>query len=537
MKTRRDIIKTTLLTAAAAAAPTGATGGARGGESDDSRRSPGIWRRGVENQRVADLGDGTFLNPVLAGDFADPTVLRDGDEYFMTNTSHDANPGILLWRSRDLVNWRPIGPVLFQPLGSVWAMDLIKHEGRYFIYIPATPNGQQTILVMHASRIEGPWSDPIDLKIPAIDPGHVVGEDGKRYLFVNGGRRVPLTDDGLATAGALEHAYELWRYPEDWVVEMYAPEGPKFFWRDGFLYLIAAVGGTAGPPTSHMVVVSRSRSVHGPWEQCPHNPIVRTTSEAEPWWSRGHATIVEGPAGGWWMVYHGYENGYRTLGRQVLLEPVTWDDHGWPHAAGGDLSLPLAKPAGGRTPATGRPLSDDFTASKFGVQWRFFKPSPNEMARVRYDNGALVVAAKGRTPADCAPMTFSAGDHAYEIRVTLDDLKGAQGGMLLFYNERAYFGFGFDGRQMFTHVYGAEQDWMRMELRASRLYLRLTNDRQIVTMHYSTEGNAWTKHPWQFELSGVHQNVLGGFLSLCPALYACGAGDVRFREFRYRALA
>ena len=76
-----------------------------------------------------------------------------------------------------------------------------------------------------------------------------------------------------------------------------------------------------------------------------HNPIVRTVSAEEKWWSRGHATLVEGPAGDWWMVYHGYENGFWTLGRQALLDPVEWTDDGWFRAKGGDLSQPIAKPA------------------------------------------------------------------------------------------------------------------------------------------------------------------------------------------------
>lgn len=65
------------------------------------------WKRGVENQRQADLGDGTFLNPVLAGDPPDPSVLRDGDDYYLTLSSFDAYPGLPLWHSRGLVNWQP----------------------------------------------------------------------------------------------------------------------------------------------------------------------------------------------------------------------------------------------------------------------------------------------------------------------------------------------------------------------------------------------------------------------------------------------
>jgi xylan 1,4-beta-xylosidase len=531
MTSRRDLIKTAILGAAGAAVPAGALA------QRNAASAATTWRRGVENQRIADLGDGRFLNPVLAGDYADPTVLKDGDTYYMTNSSYDANPGIVLWRSHDLVNWAPIGPILHQPIGQVWAMDLIKHRGRYYLYIPATPGGRQTVMVMHARRIEGPWSAPIDLNISAIDPGHVVGEDGKRYLFVNGGRRVLLKDDGLATDGPLiDNAYDLWRYPDDWVVEMYAPEGPKFLKRNGYFYLVAAVGGTSGPPTSHMVVVSRSRSVFGPWEQCPHNPIVRTTSADQRWWSRGHATIVEGPGDDWWLVYHGYENGYRTIGRQVLLDPMEWTADGWPRALGGDLSLPLPKPRGAHAGLASFAFSDDFSTNKFGSQWRFFMPSPSESMRARFADGGLVLTGKGSGPADCSPITFTPGDHAYEASVDLDISSGGHGGLLLFYDQRAFLGFGFNGERMTTFSSGQRHDWVSGDVTATRLRLALVHERHVVTMRYSLDGQTWVQHPWQMETSGIHHNVFGGFLSLRPALFSCGAGQATFRDFRYRAL-
>lgn len=191
-------------------------------------------------------------------------------------------------------------------------MDLCKHDDRYFIYIPADPKGEGwSIYAIWADNIAGPWSEPVNLHIDGcIDPGHIVGEDGKRYLFVNGIRKIRLTDDGLATDGKLEMAYDPWRYPSDWIVENFAPEGPKLFRHNDWFYLVTAVGGTAGPVTGHMVIAARSKSIHGPWEHCPHNPLVRTQSEQEPWWSKGHATVVQGPEGDWWMVYHGYENGF-----------------------------------------------------------------------------------------------------------------------------------------------------------------------------------------------------------------------------------
>jgi beta-xylosidase len=61
---------------------------------------------------------------------------------------------------------------------------LVKHNGRFYVYIPARTPTYRSNYVIHSEKITGPWSEPVDLELPDhIDPGHVVGEDGKRYLF------------------------------------------------------------------------------------------------------------------------------------------------------------------------------------------------------------------------------------------------------------------------------------------------------------------------------------------------------------------
>ena len=497
------------------------------------------WARGIEGQRMADLGNGTFLNPILSGDHPDPTILKDGEDYYMTFSSFNSYPGIVIWHSKDLVNWEPVGPALFKNIGTVWALDLCKVGDRYYVYIPAIPPGKPwSTFVIWADHIEGPWSDPIDLGIEGcIDPGHAVGEDGKRYLFVNGIRKIRLTDDGLATDGTLEPAYQPWRYPDDWITENFAPEGPKLLRRGEYFYLVTAVGGTAGPVTGHMVIAARSRSIHGPWEHCPHNPLVRTLSDEEPWWSRGHATLVEGPAGDWWMVYHGYENGYRTLGRQTLLEPIEWTEDGWFRARGGDLGEPLLMPAGGTKVSHGLALSDDFTSSKFGVQWAFHDPAPDEMDRVHYGESSLTLKGDGTSPADSAPLTCIAVDRSYEVEVTME-LKGeAEGALLLYYNPKAFVGIGFTGEKAKTYQYATTEDWASVPLQGRRIRARITNDRNVITYHYSVDdGKTWRLHPTRMEVSGMHHNVFGGFLSLRIGICALGKGSVELSHFTYRAL-
>jgi beta-xylosidase len=442
----------------------------------------------------------------------------------------------MIWRSFDLINWEPVGPALSTPIGSVWAPDLVKHNGRFHVYIPARTSDYKSIYVISADTIEGPWSEPVDLQLHEhIDPAHIVGDGGIRYLFLSNGDLVPLSDDGLSTAGPVEHVYDPWRYPEDWDVECFCPEGPKMLRRNGWYYMLTAVGGTAGPPTGHMVIAARARNVRGPWEHAPNNPQVRTQSREEYWWSRGHASLIEGPAGDWWLISHGYENGYWTIGRQCLLEPVRWRDDGWFEAAAADIGAPLAIPEGGKKVSHGIPLTDDFSGDTLREQWAFYKPSPAEKDRVHITENTLHLAAKGAEPRDSSPLCFVCGDKSFVVEVEIDRDAGARGGLLLFYNDRMYCGLGFDDQGLVMHRTGLDRRRNEMP-RQRKLQLRLKNEQHIVTFYTRVEGEDGTKFDVQMETSGYHHNVAYDFLSLRPALYSAGTGAVRFRKLNYRAI-
>ncbi|ALL12515.1 family 43 glycosylhydrolase [Caulobacter henricii] len=534
---RRGALGSLLTGAAVSAVPAAGQAAQMGTLPGPAPAGVPTWARGIEGQRKADLGNGTFLNPILAGDRPDPSILKDGDNYYMTHSSFDAYPGLLIWHSRDLVNWTPVVASLKANIGSVWAPEICKHQGRYYIYIPAKFPGNNTSYVIWADRIEGPWSEPIDLKLPRyIDPGHVVDEQGVRWLFLSGGDRIQLAPDGLSTVGKPEHVYDPWRYPDDWDVEGFSPEGPKVMKKGDYYYLVTAVGGTAGPPTGHMVIVARAKSLAGPWEDHPRNPLVRTVDNAEKWWSRGHATLVEGPGGDWWTVYHGYENGFYTLGRQTLLAPVTWTKDGWFDIGGGDLAKPMRKPKGGKPGPHGMALSDDFTTDKLGVQWNFFDPKPGEADRISRKDGVLTLKGAGEAPSSGSPLIFVNGDQAYEIECEIEIEPETRAGLILFYDRQLYCGLGFDAKNFVTHQYGIERG-RPANPHGAKMLMRLRNTRHIVSFHTSGDGGTtWKRFDRGMEVSGYHHNVRGGFLMLKPGLYAAGKGSARFRNFRYRAL-
>ncbi len=496
-------------------------------------------RRGFDNQRVPDQGNGTFINPVLSGDRPDPAILKDGEDYYLTFSTFDAYPGLTIWHSRDLVNWRPLKPALERNIGAVWAPSLHKHQGRYLMYIPVKAQPANDIFVTHSDAIEGPWSDPEPLGLPAhIDPCFAQAEDGSCWLFLSGGDRVRLSDDGLTLAGAVEHVYDPWRYPADWVVEGFAPEGPKIHRIGEWFYMLTAVGGTAGPPTGHMVIAARARSLHGPWEQHPGNPLVRTRSRDEAWWSRGHASLVEAPDGSWWSLYHGFENGFWTLGRQCLLDPVTLTPDGWFRMTGGDLAQPLPKPGGeGGAVQHGMALSDDFSGPlAMGSKWAFFRPAPDESARLRVHEGTLHLQGKGEAPSSGSPLLLTAGDRSYAFECDIECAPGGRAGLILFYDDKLYCGLGFDAERFVTHQYGIERG-RPMNPHGARMRIRVTNEEHIVTFDTSGDGGkTWHRFDRGMEVSGYHHNVRGGFLMLRPGLYAAGPGAAAFRDFRFTAL-
>ncbi|MGN6369170.1 MAG: family 43 glycosylhydrolase [Phycisphaerae bacterium] len=493
------------------------------------------WARGIENQRKADLGNGKYLNPILPGDHPDPSIFKEGDDYYLTNSSFETYPGLLIWHSRDLVNWEPVGPALRKYVGSVWAPDLTKFHGKYYIYFPGVGrDGKKDNYVVTADNIKGPWSDPIDLHLGQIDPGHAVSADGHRFLFLSGGYMVPLAPDGLSTSGPMQKVYNGWPIPDDWIIEGFAQEGPKIMHHGDYYYMTLAEGGTAGPPTGHMVISARAKSLEGPWENSPYNPIIRAKDRDDTWWSRGHGTPVEGPGGQWYLVYHAYEKNFYTLGRQTLLEPIVWTNDGWFKSAGYDVAKPIPKPKGEAVP-NGFALSDDFSTNKMGLEWGFYKGDASDAHRYRYVNHALVIKGKGDSPANCSPLTCTAGDQAYQVEVEIHVDDHTRAGLLLFYDDHLYAGLGFDKDHFIMHRYGTERV-ARRESASSSLHIRIVNDRNIMTIYTSPDGTHWSHYPTSMDVSGYNHNTRGGFLALRPALYSAGTGQATFKNFQYHAL-
>lgn len=459
---------------------------------------------------------------ILSGDYPDPSVMRDGEDYYMTHSPFYYAPGFLIWHSRDLMNWEPVCRVMLEYEGSAMAPDLLKYKGKYYIYYPA----KGTNWVIWANDIKGPWSKPIDLKVSGIDPGHIADQEGNRYLYVDKGEVIRLTDDGLATIGQKQKVYEGWRYPNHWETECMCLESPKLNYHNGYYYLTSAQGGTAGPATSHMAVAARSKSVTGPWENSPYNPVVHTYSAHDNWWAKGHGTLIDDVNGNWWIVYHAYAKGYHTLGRSTLIEPIEWTADGWYRTK--STATPIKTDSSIKH---GLNLSDDFAGPEPGLQWTFWKEyAPQSLS---FKKQTLWMDAKGSTPSDARLLLTTAEDKNYETQVEVNVGKGNTAGLLLYYSEKAYAGVVSDGKD-FTIYRNAENSFTLPNKLGKRFLAKIQNQGNSVRLAVSKDGKEWTTLVENMDVSQLHHNNYGGFYALRIGLLSSGKGSAGFRQFRYR---
>jgi len=294
----------------------------------------------------------SYFNPILAGFYADPSVARVGDTFYLVNSSFSYFPGVPIFASKDLVHWNQLGHVLDRPeqlplhggvSRGIFAPTIRYHDGTFYMIttlIDTTGNFYVT-----ATNPAGPWSDPKPLpQVNGIDPSFFFDADGNAYIVYNGPppNNISLYDGHRAiwevrfdTASGkvtgtpkllINGGVDITRKPS-WI------EGPHLLTRNGFYYLIAAEGGTAD---QHSEVVFRSRSVEGPFVPFDGNPILSQrglpADRPNPVTSTGHADFVEASNGQWWAVFLGcrpYSAHLYNIGRETFLLPVTWKND-WP---------------------------------------------------------------------------------------------------------------------------------------------------------------------------------------------------------------
>src|SRR6187402_1409013 len=228
---------------------------------------------------------GQYRNPILAGFYPDPSIVRVGEDYYLVNSTFSWFPGIPVFHSRDLVHWRQIGNAIDRPnqlsfdgltiSKGVFAPAITWHDGTFYIVNTCVDCGGNFVIT--ARDPAGPWSDPAWLPtVEGIDPSLFFDDDGSAWLINNRAPAGGSTYDGHRALWIERFdpvGLKMLGHPKMVVDGGIEPgkkpiwiEGPHIYKRNGKYYLMAAEGGTS---VNHSEVILRADRVDGPYRPAP----------------------------------------------------------------------------------------------------------------------------------------------------------------------------------------------------------------------------------------------------------------------------
>lgn len=329
----------------------------------------------------------TFKNPIITGMNPDPSICRVGDDFYIVNSTFEYAPGLPIYHSKDLVNWKLIGYALTNekqnPLegsnasGGQYAPTIRYHNGTFYVIgTNYGGKGTQGISYVTATDPAGPWSDPIWIGAWYVDPSLEFINDTLYYLSPD--------NAGSFLLGIMDPATGKFIEPLKKVATGLggsSPEGPHFYKINDYYYIMSAEGGTG---YEHRDVIQRSKSPWGPYEPSPINPVLSNMNNKEhPFQAIGHADLVQLKDGSWWTVCLGIRpkgGKYQHLGRETFLAPITWNEEGWPKVGTtGVVEEEYQRPNLPLHPWEKEPIRDDFSSSTLGLSWNFVRnPHPED---------------------------------------------------------------------------------------------------------------------------------------------------------------
>lgn len=280
-----------------------------------------------------------YQNPVVRGFYPDPSVCYANGHFYLVCSSFQYFPGVPLFESDDLVNWKQIGHVLtrhsqvmldkVRSSGGVFAPTIRFHEGRF--YMVTNNNSTNENFYVYTDDIFGEWSDPVTVDQDGIDPS-LLFDDGHVYFLSNGsddeGRHgIVQCEIEAATGRKLSPSRCLWTGSGGRYIE-----SPHMYHIGGYYYLMVAEGGTE---YGHMVTYARSESVWGPFTDYALNPVLTNRNKAPGILQGiGHGDLIQKEDGSWYIVTLGFRQSdlwqpYHHLGRETFLTPVSFDTDGW----------------------------------------------------------------------------------------------------------------------------------------------------------------------------------------------------------------
>lgn len=484
-----------------------------------------------------------YRNPIVKGFYPDPSVCRAGDKFYMVCSSFQYFPGVPLFESDDLVNWKQIGHVLtrksqvmlekINSSGGVFAPTIRYNHGRF--YMVTTNSTTQENFYVYTDDIYGEWSEPITVEQGGIDPS-LYFEDGRAYFMSNG-----IDENGRGSIIQCEIEIETGRKLTDGRIIWQGTggrylESPHLYKIGDYYYIMAAEGGTE---YGHMITYARSDNMWGGFEPFAGNPVLTNRNKA-PFIIQGigHGDLICGKDGEWYIISLGFRqigdwDPYHHLGREVFMTPVHFGDDGW-FRAGTDGTTDWEYEINGDFVQDEKRLYT-FENTDFGIDWCYLRhPEPKNY---ELSDGKAVLHGCNATLNDVASPTFVGirqRDFCGELscRVSVD---GGEAGVTAYMSENEHYEIALvrDGGSVKAvlklnigtihhveneiSVSGAAELIVRMN---NYSYEFFVNDNGTKTKL----GYAQTKY--------LSTEVSSGFTGVVLGLYAVGENTAEFTDFR-----
>lgn len=484
-----------------------------------------------------------YSNPVIKGFHPDPSICRAGEDYYLVNSSFEYYPGVPIFHSRDLVHWEQIGHVLTTESqldikgGNIWGgiyAPTIRYDNGTFYMITTNNSGKGNFLV-YTDDPRGKWSEPVWFKQGGIDPS-LYFENGKCYMVSNPDGAIWLCEINPKTGEQLTESRRIWggtggRFPE----------GPHVYKRDGWYYLMISEGGTE---YGHKVTIARSRSIEGPYDGCPDNPIlthINHNAELNPIQGVGHADMVEAHDGSWWLVCLGFRTqsgSHHVLGRETFLAPVKWNSEGWPVVNGdGTIDLDMKDvPTLPQVPQ--KNTADwDFNNAQLGVEWNWIGRPVSANYSLTERKGFLRITGSGTRLDDYGQPSFVGRrqeDIQFQAGTSMQATGKGNAGITVYYCTWAHYDLYVSGGRLKVRYRVGELCHEKdvCEVGDATVYLRVKGDTDIYSLQYSTDGTHYTE-AGRMNTRYLSSETNGGFTGVYIGLFAEGDARAYFDYFKY----
>lgn len=514
-------------------------------------------------------------NPIIPGYNADPSICRVGDNYYVATSSSEYFPGIPIYQSKDLVNWKMIGHALdrLSQLNlsnvacsqGVFAPTLRYHKGIYYISSTLTgvmkgePGGN---FIVTAQNPEGPWSEPYWLpEAQGIDPSLFFDDDGKVYYQGNyspqpkkwnNHRNLWLQEFDVPNMKLIGSKVDILDGSDYYQkgnidggikegVDFF--EGPHLYKKEGKYYLIAGHGGTF---QNHAVSIWRSNNVFGPYETNPANPILthRNLPTTYAITSTGHADLVQTQTGEWWMVYLGrrpYGGEIHILGRETFLSPIDWTGE-WPivnrNGKIGRGELSIEKPDLKEKKWNSDTETDDFDGIALDQRFTFIRTPQSPWWSLSKRKGFLRVQLRPETISEVANPSFIGRRQespnctaTLKMEFTPTSVR-EEAGLVVERDKNNYLRFtlGYEtGQKVLRLIQRSgekpEDDQIAQSaVNSDSVYLKIISDGVFYTFSYSVNGKDWKVLKDKMDGSFLGMLGVGRFTGTFIGMYASSNG-------------